>query len=277
MIPKCIIQAAGAALCLAVICGCGESGTESQQPVMTYRQSGCLEGTEVNYRSAHGQQDPYIVDVESSRCLDSLAGTFADSSGPGGTVRFEVSHDTVFVYHDSAFYNCCAKFAYQVEQNGYSLDFIEADTASTGCFCMCYFNLQTSAAGVAPGTYIARLWSENREYFIGEAEIIIPGAAVAWFETRCDTLIVYNNAYHANCGAVFVFDFSQQGSVLTFTQVDTSSLWMHCMCNFNLTAQVTGLADGEYTVRLWDDGNAHDMGGEADSLIAEAMVGISCP
>ncbi len=277
MTIKRIISVVWWVLCLTIVLGCGESSTNSPQPVLTYRQSGCLDGTEVNYRSAHGQQDPYIIAVESGGCLDSLTGTFADSSGPGGTVRFAVSHDTVFVYHDSAFYNCCPKFAYQVEHSGDTLDFIEADTASTGCFCMCYFNLRTSAAGVAPGTYTARLWTEDREFLLGEAEITVLGAGTVWFETRCDTLLVHHHPRNANCGSVFVFDYDQTGRVLTFTEIDTSSAMLRCMCDFELTAQVAGLADGQYTVYLRDAGNAHGFNGIVDSLIAEATVNISCP
>ena len=274
MAVKWISRFIGIMLFCFLILGCGDSATESEQPVLTFRQSGCLEGTAVDYRSTPAS--PYIVDVGSSGCLDSLAGTFADPSSPGGTVRFGVSHDTVFVYHDSAFYNCCAEFAYQVEQHSDTLDFIEADTASAGCYCLCHFNLQTSAAGVGPGTYTVRLWAEGREFLLGEATLTVPGAGNIWFETNCDTLRVYHHDLYANCGAVVIFDFAQEGPVLTLTEIDTSSTWMHCMCYFNVSARVVGLESGAYTVRLRDQGNTHGLGGEVDSLITEAAVTISC-
>jgi hypothetical protein len=264
-------------LCVGVFLACSETSTNSAQPILSFRQSGCLEGTEVNYRAAHGPQEPYIVTVETRGCRDSLAGTYGDPAGPGGSVRFTVSADTVFVHHDSAFYNCCAKFAFQVERNHDTLDFIEADTASTGCYCLCYFDLRAAAAGVAPGNYTARLWSEDREYLLGLADIAVPGATTAWFETRCDTLLVYHSPRNANCGSIFIFEYEQIGQMLTFTEVDTSSAMLRCMCDFELAAQVTGLADGQYTVSLRDGGNAHGFNGVVDSLVTEAVVNISCP
>lgn len=276
MASKCIILAVYGALCLALVLSCGESSTRSEQPVLTFRQSDCLDGTQTYYRSAHGRQGPSIVGVESSGCLGGLAKTSGEMAGPGGMVRFTVAQDTVYAYHDSAYYQCCAMFDFTLEQNGEFLDFIEADTGME-CDCMCYFNLRIAAAGVEPGNYSARLWTEDREFLLGEAEITVVGSGTVWFETRCDTLMVYHNPRNANCGSVFVFDYEQTGRVLTFTEIDTSSAMLRCMCDFELTAQVAGLADGEYAVYLRDAGNAHGFNGIVDSLITEATVTISCP
>lgn len=277
MAPKSIIRIAGVVLGVALILGCGESVTKSHAPVLTFLQSGCHDGSETWYRPAAAGLDPQIINTVQGGCQDSLAGTFSDSLNPGGTVRFEVAHDTVRVYHDSAFYNCCASIAFNVEQNGEFLDFIEADTSGESCYCLCHFDLQASAAGVPPGTYTVRLWTENRACLLGEAQITIPGSAAVWFETKCDTLLVYHNAKFANCGSIYLFDFTQEGSMLTFTEIDTSSMWMYCVCYFDLSAQATGLADGEYTVRLWDKGNSHGLGGAVDSLITQTTINISCP
>jgi len=98
-----------------------------------------------------------------------------------------------------------------------------------------------------------------------------------YFETRCDTLIVYHGAKWANCGSKFIFDFQQEGPLLVFTEIDTSSQMLRCMCVFDLMAQVSDLANGTYTVQLWDGGNVHGWGGPADSLILQEEVEISCP
>jgi hypothetical protein len=276
MTVKNIFHIACVVLCPALVLSCGDSTSSPGQPVLTSRQSGCLDGSEITYRPAHSPQNPYIVDVQSSGCLGGLPKTTGVTAGPGGTVRFAVGQDTVYVYHDSAFYQCCALFDFSLWQDGEFLDFIEADTGLE-CDCLCYFNVQTSAANIGPGTYTARLWTANREFLLGEAELTVPGGGHIRFETNCDTLTVYHDALFANCGAVLAFAFEQDGTILTFTETDTSSAWLRCMCYFNVSAQVAGLAPGGYTVRLWDDGNIQDLGGEVDSLIAEATVIISCP
>jgi len=190
-------------------------------------------------------------------------------------VRFAVSYDTLFVYHDSAVYQCCADIVFNFEAQGSTLDFIERDVGEP-CDCMCLFNLEFSLASIPPGTYTARLWTENKGQLLGEAEVTIPGADGVYFETRCDTLIVSHNGMFANCCAEIMFDFQQDGSLLVFSELDTASLWCWCLCYFDLTAQVSGLANGIYTVQVWDRGHVEDWDGAPDSLIAEGEIEISC-
>jgi len=206
-----------------------------------------------------------------------LPGTQDDPTGnpqsPGGTVSFHASYDTLFVDHDSAYYNCCSSIIFTVESNGTVVDFIEADTSSEHCYCMCRFHLKSSAAGLVQGTYTARLWTEGKTELLGEETITVPGAEAIFFHTACDTVFVKHNARWANCGSKFIFDFRQEGRLLVFTEVDTSTQLMYCMCEFNLEANVSGLEPGDYMVQLRDGGSVLDNE-PVDSLIAEAAITI---
>jgi hypothetical protein len=193
------------------------------------------------------------------------------SPWPGGTVRFAVSYDTLFVYHDSAYHNCCPMFSFTVETDGNEVDFIEADTTTMPCDCMCYFNLDCSVTGLEPGTYTARLWTEGKTELLGEAVITITGVNGVYFRTNCDTLFVYHNARWANCGSIFIFDFRQDDNLLVFTEIDTSTQLMHCMCEFDLAVNVSGLEAGNYMVQLRDGGSVLDSS-PVDTLIAEADI-----
>ncbi|MCP4708078.1 MAG: hypothetical protein GY869_05600, partial [Planctomycetes bacterium] len=112
MSTRSTIQIVIVALCFGLVLGCGQSSTDSQQSPVIYRQSACLENSSTGSQPGNTNQGPYIVESWQEHCLDSLTDVYGDSTSPGGVVRFEVAHDTVRVYHDSAFYNCCDELAY---------------------------------------------------------------------------------------------------------------------------------------------------------------------
>jgi len=253
MVRKVLIVAPGVAVIVGLMMGCGDKSNNPPAPqerLLLYSQSDCLPGSEsssIDRRSPNVPQD-LTIQTGFSPCLP---GTQVEPTDgllcPGGQVSFGVSYDTLFVYHDSAYYNCCASFVFTVESSGTVVDFIEADTSSEHCYCMCRFNLESSVAGMAMGTYTARLWTEGKTKLVGEATITITGASGVLFRTNCDTLFVEHNARWANCGSVFVFDFRQEDHLLVFTEVDTSTQLMYCMCEFDLTANVSDLDPGDYT------------------------------
>jgi hypothetical protein len=189
------------------------------------------------------------------------------SASSPGAVRFAAGHDTLFVYHDSAYYNCCSMIMFDVDLQDLVVDFIEVDTAADLCDCRCYFNLGSCLSGLSQGTYTARLWTEKRDSLLGEAAVLVPGASPIWFESYCDTLTVHHGVDSANCCAKFIFDFEQMGNLLEFTEIDTSSELCYCICAFDLVAQVSGLSGGQYIVRVRD--------AAGDSLLDTAIVQIT--
>jgi hypothetical protein len=284
MVKYISLLAVAGGLIVAAIWGCTKLGTEVLPPPqmeVVHSQSACLPGTESGAGAGYktGITDPQLLGTFQSPCLGNLARNSVGSYDPGGTVRFAASHDTLFVYHDTAFYNCCSKIIFVLEMQGSTLDFIEVDTAAYLCDCMCYFDLQTAVAGLTADIYPARLWTAGKALLLGEQEVAVGGVNNVRFATRCDTLFVYHDARQANCGSKFVFDFQSHDRYLVFTEIDTSSAMLRCLCNFDLHVQLSGLADGIYTVQLWDGGNIHGFDPAPDSLIAESEIEIeiSCP
>jgi hypothetical protein len=249
--------------------GCNDSGTQPKHVQLTSFQSDC-HGNGVSgaapYHGA-GQRDLSPLPSYQGPCLGNGEAARVVTELSPRSVRFTAGHDTLFVYHDSAFYNCCSKIRFDVEVNDSILDFIEVDTATNLCNCMCHFNLTTQLAGLAHSTYTARLWTAGRDSLLGEAVVVVPGTEQIWYESHCDTLTVHHDGDSANCCARFKFAFEQQGNVLTFTKVDTSLYACRCICRFDLVAQVSGLTAGEYSVRLRD--------AKADTLIDSAIVQIA--
>lgn len=276
---KILSIAVGMAVIYGVIIGCADKANNpagSPEMKLNFSQSECLSGSETATVNGQPRVAPGQLAI-SSGFSECLSGTEAESAGdalrPGGIVRFGVTGNTLFVYHDSAFYNCCALFAFTVEIDGPVVDFIEADTSAEHCHCMCRFNLESSIAGLAPGTYTVRLWTDDKTQMLGEAILTITGTAGVFFRTDCDTLFVQHDGRWANCGSSFVFEFRQDDHLLVFTEIDTSTQMMYCMCAFDLAADASGLEAGSYTVQLRDGGSILDNS-PVDTLIAEAQIEI---
>jgi hypothetical protein len=183
------------------------------------------------------------------------------------TVRFVAGHDTLYVHHDSAWYNCCSKIKFDVEILDSVIDFVEVDTSTTPCLCVCHFDLESYFPGLARGIYTARLWMQNRDSLLGEAEVFVPGASSIWYESRCDTLLIHDDGKVANCCSRYVFGIEQLGDLLVVSEADTSSMLCDCFCLFDLTARISGLTEDRYTVHLRD--------GATGGLLDTAVVQIA--
>ena len=252
------------ALVLGVFaCGCAEKSTPPRPLELSFLQSDCRQGSE----TTPGESSQ-------STCLDHSLGAGAGLFSSVEIVRFAAGHDTILVYHDSASFNCCSLIRFDVEAHDTVLEFFEVDTAHGLCDCMCHFDLASFVSGLSRGMYTARLWTEGRTKLLGEAVVFVPGAEgllrlgrvdSVRFETQCDTLTVHHDGVDANCCSKFIFAFTQQGNLLAFTEIDTSSVPCRCTCNFDLTAQVSGLTGGQYRVQVW----------AADSLLDSGAVQIT--
>ncbi len=76
-----------------------------------------------------------------------------------GKVWSEVDENNVAkVHHDSAYFNCCAEVSFRREIEGFKINIYEDDTASTLCYCMCYYNFTHVFLGLEPGTYTCYVW-----------------------------------------------------------------------------------------------------------------------
>jgi hypothetical protein len=264
---RCIPFKTGAIL-IILVAGCSDSGTQPSGPQVESFQSVCLgEGPSIwTTRNPDAIRREFPAFTSQSPCLNNdRFDSGAVSSA--GSVTFRAHHDTLFVDHDSAWYNCCSLIRFDLEGEGPEIDFIEVDTSTTFCHCMCYFNLSSFVAGLGYGTYTARLWTEGKDSLLAQANVYVPGPKLIWYEARCDTLFVHHDSRIANCCSRIVFGFEQQGTLLDLTEADSSDAPCDCVCPFDLTATVSGLAAGHYSVRLWDV--------ETDRLLDSTMVVVS--
>jgi hypothetical protein len=70
-------------------------------------------------------------------------------------------------------------------------------------------------------------------------------------EQRADTVIVTNLAAWENCAAGFKITVVLQGNSVVITETDTVWQKARCMCHFDVSAALSGLAAGTYTVEIY--------------------------
>jgi hypothetical protein len=78
-----------------------------------------------------------------------------------GRVWSDVKDNVAYIYHDDAWWNCCPDTVFEIVPNqdsSWIIDIYERDLDTHPCNCMCYFNFTHTLRGLAPGTYLARVW-----------------------------------------------------------------------------------------------------------------------
>ena len=80
---------------------------------------------------------------------------------PTGTIVYTYDNGTLTLEHHDAFYNCVAEMLMQFEQAGDTLRFFERNISEEAVYCLCYFELDATADGIAPGDYIVEVWSQE--------------------------------------------------------------------------------------------------------------------
>lgn len=192
----------------------------------------------------------------------------------GDTIICEIIDDTLSVTHQDIQCQCCLISKIIVRRDGTYIDILEYDVGAP-CNCICLFDLKTSITDLPPGDYTVRVWSEWRGD-CGGCLVTIPGEArlsgssqsdclgnpkISSIESgqdsvaaifRNDTLYVTHfNAYY-NCCLKIAMELEQGGNLLHFIEHPTGDL-CHCMCYFNLAAEVTGLDPGVYIIQVWNE------------------------
>jgi hypothetical protein len=89
---------------------------------------------------------------------------FAAAGYASGTVWSEVRGNIAVVHHDKAYFNCCPEMVFEIKPHADTnlIDIFEEDLDTHPCDCMCYFEFVHTLSGLEPGTYIARVWENNK-------------------------------------------------------------------------------------------------------------------
>jgi hypothetical protein len=106
-----------------------------------------------------------------------------------GKVWSEVKDNVAYVHHDRAWFNCCADMSFEIKPHPDTagiIDIYERDLGTHPCYCMCYFDFTHTLHGLAPGTYLARVWEASYEdpyALAGTTNFVIEGQEGAYNTT----------------------------------------------------------------------------------------------
>lgn len=125
-----------------------------------------------------------------------LAASAYSSEPCTDTIYASVFEDTVHIFHDGSFYNCCAVIAFDFEIGDTTIDIVETETFPQGpCHCMCCFDLSVSIGGVPPGIYWVCVWNEDKSVLYGKVKVVVgavpsgpPKISRVW-QSDCNTLV----------------------------------------------------------------------------------------
>ena len=185
-------------------------------------------------------------------------------------LRTVVVGNDIWVYHDSAYYQCCLD---------YSVEYVISDSVITGferdlgdpCNCLCYFNLKSVVYDLPPGTYTLVLIGIAGDT-VGADLVVIPDGSIVveYGDGGCqpekaaydppiinyrltgDTLTMEHENAYLNCAAIIVVDFAQGGDTLRFYELNFNDFTpVPCMCYFVVWANAVGIAPGTYVAELY--------------------------
>ncbi|MCD4750857.1 MAG: hypothetical protein K8R59_15900 [Thermoanaerobaculales bacterium] len=73
---------------------------------------------------------------------------------------------------------------------------------------------------------------------------------VVWSEVGCRSVFVHHDLAEFNCCPTMDYQISQGGFTIDIFEIEVEP-GCYCVCCFDLTHELTGLAPGIYTARVW--------------------------
>lgn len=108
--------------------------------------------------------------LSKGECKDSP--TYSDPD----SIEIIVSGNDITVFHFDAFYNCCLTVTTEVAQDGYVINLHEHEFGDDPCYCLCYYDLETTIYDLEAGTYTISVYDADGEYVGGGTAAIEEGA-----------------------------------------------------------------------------------------------------
>jgi hypothetical protein len=220
-----------------------------------------------------GSAAPQISSVQSA-CK---ASTKSDDGGSLDALQSSVSGDSVTITHVDARYNCAEKVKLDASVAGNMIQVTEIITNpdDTKARCMCNYDLSVEIRGLAAGTYTASV-ADAAGTAVGTTTITVgvaPSLQVSSLQSACkgspvgfsstggqlratvqggSLLVLHDDAIY-NCASKLKMDASASGSGIIVQEVITNpGVVAYCMCTYDLTVELRGLAAGTYTVKVID-------------------------
>lgn len=110
-----------------------------------------------------------------------------------------VSGDSVKIWNTNIYTSCGAKYMASVLLSNDSILVTELDTATRHAICGCYFDVNVSVIGLAPGTYQVVIYRQQLKKFQYPKDTLILVGAVTVPFVGSRTLLFYNRIAVSDC------------------------------------------------------------------------------
>lgn len=194
-----------------------------------------------------------------------------------GAIAATAQGDTVTITHADARYNCASKVALEATVNGNQI-VVQEKITNPGelAFCMCDYDLSVQLKGLPAGTYDVSLTDSDGKP-AGTAQVTVGAAAgipVESLQSACKgngvqgtftsgklsatvsggALVILHEDASYNCAAKVALQATVSGNAILVKEVITNpdEPMARCMCNYDLSAKLQGLAAGSYTIEVRD-------------------------
>ncbi len=208
----------------------------------------------------------------------------AASDGPdasdGGGVSAIQDGDTLKITHQDAEYNCAARLKMEATLVGDEI-LVQEILLNPGeeADCICPFDISVDVAGLADGSYTVKVFSIGG-LLVGEVQVTIGSLSSLSYDSTLQSdckddmnsssngpaqgtikatvvgqnaaIITHEDASY-NCAAKLLLEASLSGTEIIVTEtIENPQVQANCICNFDLSVTVRGLASGTYTVKVYD-------------------------
>ncbi|MFH2056015.1 MAG: dockerin type I repeat-containing protein [bacterium] len=202
--------------------------------------------------------------------VDKMGAKTAEATDYGlGYLYAEVLGNDLYLHHIDAEYQCCLGYLVEYEIDGFEITATESDTGDL-CDCICDFDLTSVLYDLEDGEYIVTLIGIYGDE-IGVDTVVVAGefGLTGYGNSGClemtatfdppdvdylygngELSLVHHDAYY-NCASAFLVQFEQAGDTMRFYELNIEENCAYCMCYFEITATVVGIAPGNYTAEIW--------------------------
>ena len=116
------------------------------------------------------------------------------SQQPQDSIFVIINGDTVHIWNTGAYENCACLFRMDVTISNDTIYVTEVDTANTWAFCLCYFDLNTSIAGLQSANYCVEIY---RRFLLDPDTLIYVGSTS--FNYNGSLLTFASISYQSEC------------------------------------------------------------------------------
>jgi hypothetical protein len=237
--------------------------------------------------SVGSTSSPSVGSSQQSECKNDTKADKYDAAPDGlGTLVAKAEGNTLIIIHQDAIYNCASKVRMDATVDGNKVTINEVITnPDEYVYCICPYDISISIDKLADGKYTIELFNANNQ-LVGNSEVQIgqnatsaevgttkqsdckgenkaeefdgypSGLGTLIAEAQGNTLIITHQNAPYNCASKIRMEAILSGNKVSVHEVITNpDELMDCMCPYDISISIDKLADGKYTIELFNTNN----------------------